>query len=196
MSGNPRPGPSSWSDKKLLTWGIIWLVLFFPVGIVMLVVYGTRKSRQTATITLQQNLPPPHPLRGWTNVGLYEIHGINPKTNRSNKKTCECFSESAAKAWAISSGLVEPITVTEISSDRATENQITYLQQLGAQVDFDSLTKEDASELIDFIKDNDRRHINQQEFDMATQRGYKISSLAGTTTFRYIMQYGHRPYGN
>lgn len=196
MAGNQKPGLSSWSDRKLLTWGIIWLLLFFPVGIPLLIIYGVRKSGRNTPQFAPEALPAPHPLRGWTNMGLFEIHGINPKTNRSNKRTCECFSESDAKAWAFSSGFIEPITVSEIPSDRATDNQIAYLQQLGAQVDFESLTKEDASELIDFIKDGDRRHINQQELDMASQRGYKISSLAGPTTFRYIMQYGYRPYDN
>lgn len=194
MARKTNSGISAWSDKKLLTWGIVWLFLFFPVGIPLLVIYGVRKVGRNTPRFSPEALPLPHPLRGWTNMGLYEVHGINPKTNRSNKRTCECFSESDAKAWATSSGLVEPFTIMELPSDRATENQIAYLQKLDAWVDFESLTKVDASALIDFIKDGDRRHINQQELDMATEKGYKISSLAGPTTFRYVMQYGYRPY--
>ena len=47
-----------------------------------------------------------HPLRGWANLGLYGVHGINPKTGRSNKKTCQCLSENEAKEWALSAGQI------------------------------------------------------------------------------------------
>lgn len=46
MAKRKKKSSGPWSDKKLLTWAIVWTVLFMPVGIVMLVHYFSRKSRR------------------------------------------------------------------------------------------------------------------------------------------------------
>ena len=46
MAKAKKNSGGAWSDKKLLTWAIIWFILFMPVGIVMLVHYFSRKSRR------------------------------------------------------------------------------------------------------------------------------------------------------
>ena len=48
----------------------------------------------------------PHPLRGWTNMGVYEVRGVNPKTGRQNKKRIEAIDEATAVAQA---GLGAPV---------------------------------------------------------------------------------------
>jgi len=44
-----------WSDKKLLTWSIVLLILFWPVGLCMLIYYFTRKGKQKSYPTVANN---------------------------------------------------------------------------------------------------------------------------------------------
>lgn len=136
------------------------------------------------------------PLRGWTNLGIYEIHGVNPKTGRSNKRMHECLSEAAAKEWALADGLVEPITVVEVPRDMATEKQIEVCRKLGldAGLDFSKLTKVDVNALIWRHDDGDSRCISDEEWCAACDAGYIVSALCGPTHFQYIMETGDWRY--
>ena len=132
----------------------------------------------------------PDPLRGWTNIGLYEVHGINPKTGRSNKKSCQALSDEAARAWALSVGLVDPITVSETPRLRPSSAQIKRLKKEGYRGDVGLLTNVDASAIISYAEDEDLRRITQAEWDKACAAGYEISALSGPSLYRAIMETG------
>lgn len=132
----------------------------------------------------------PHPLRGWTNLGLFEIHGVNPKTKRSNKKMHECLSETDARSWAISQGLVEPIQVSEVEQRRVTDGQKSALRKRGIQANLAELSIVDASALLWRKADGDSRKINQREWAAACRAGYPVSALCGPTFYRFIMSTG------
>ena len=136
------------------------------------------------------------PLRGWTNLGLFEIHGVNPKTGRSNKRMKECLSESDAKAWALSDGLIEPISVHEVPREMATEKQIALCKELGLDsgLNLSKLTKVDVNALIWRHDDGDSRRITDEEWCAACEAGYPVSALCGPTHFRYIMKTGDWRY--
>lgn len=136
----------------------------------------------------------PHPLRGWTNLGLYEVHGINPKTKRSNKRHYEAFTEDHARVQALSDGLVEPITVEEIQSSMATEKQIELCKELGIHENFRYITMIDVGALIWRHDDKDKRKINDEEWAAACKAGYPMSALCGPTHYRYIMENGTWKY--
>lgn len=135
-----------------------------------------------------------HPLRGWSNLGLYEVHGINPKTGRSNKKTCQCLSENEAREWALSAGLLEPITVKEIQSRMVSEWQADYCRKLGIRDSLQGLSMVDANALIWRHKDGDARKINGAEWAAACAAGILVSALCGPTHYKYIMRCGDWRY--
>ena len=130
------------------------------------------------------------PLRGWTNLGQYEIHGTNPKTGRSNKKTCLSLSDETAKEWALSAGLIEPIQVKELPRFRPSGSQEKRLKSCGYKGDINLLTNVDASAIISYTEDGDRRKITASEWKNACNAGYEISALSGPSLYRTIMKYG------
>ena len=71
-----------------------------------------------------------HPLRGYTNFGRFEVHGVNPETGRKNKKIIEALNQSEAIQAAVRLGLQPPISVREISCRMATERQYKYMDSL------------------------------------------------------------------
>jgi len=131
-----------------------------------------------------------HPLRGWTNLGLYEIHGINPKTKRKNKRLYEALTENQAREKALADGLAEPITIEEIESERATERQIELCKELGIHANYDCLTVVDMSALIWYHDDKDNRRITAAEWAAACKAGYLVSAFCGPTYYKYIMKHG------
>lgn len=132
----------------------------------------------------------PHPFRGWTNLGLYEVHGINSKTKRSNKRCYEAFTEEHARNQAIADGLVDPITVEEVQSDMASERQIELCKNLGIHADFRYMTMTDVSAIIWYHDDHDKRKITDEEWAAACEAGYPVSALCGSTHYKYIMKHG------
>lgn len=134
------------------------------------------------------------PLRGWTNLGLYEIHGLNPNTGRSNKKMHECISESEARLWAKANGLTEPIQVKEVQNRRASDEQIKVCQKMGIKANFQELSIVDANALIWYVDDGDKRKINSAEWAAACAAGYPVSALCGPTHYKYIMKHGDWRY--
>ena len=68
-----QQGGAPWSDGKLLTWGIIWTCLFFPVGIPMLIHYFNRKAKR--------QLPPVVPWSAWG----ADVHQSRPSVDRMHR---------------------------------------------------------------------------------------------------------------
>lgn len=130
-----------------------------------------------------------HPLRGWTNVGLYEVHGVNPKTGRSNKKMIEALSEGQAVAAAVAAGLADPITVSEVPQRMATDRQIEFAESLGEDVPAGA-TLLDASALICRVQDGEteEKAITQEQWAAAWVAGVPMSALAGQKFYRSAMK--------
>lgn len=145
----------------------------------------------------EQEKPSPYPMpnesapfRGWTNIGWYEVRGINSKTKRSNKKRCSALSGSDARRWALNAGLIEPISVMELERLRPSSYQIHALRKIGYNSGFEKMTNVDASALISYDDDGDRRRITQQEWNAACAAGFEISALSGPTLYQHIMETG------
>lgn len=68
-----------WSDGKLLTWAIIWIILFFPVGLGMLAHYFIRKSNRA--------LPPVVPWSSWPE----SVHESAASTERMERAISQGF---------------------------------------------------------------------------------------------------------
>lgn len=132
----------------------------------------------------------PHPLRGWTNLGMFEVHGVNSKTGRENKRTFEALTASDAMRKAIVEGLIEPITVTEIQRPMATDRQISYGASLGISITSD-MSMVDASAMICRVNDgetNFRDFISKSDWVDACRKGVVISALCGHKFYRSAMK--------
>lgn len=132
----------------------------------------------------------PSPLRGWTNLGTYELHGINPKTKRSNKRIYAAFTEGNAEEKAAAAGLVPPFQVKEIPSRPISESQRGFLVKMKYPGPYANLTLVDASAVISYVLDGDERLITSAEWAAACAAGYEISALSGPTLYQLIMKTG------
>lgn len=134
----------------------------------------------------------PHPLRGWTNFGMFEVHGMNPDTGRENKKIVEALTSSHAREQAASMGLAEPISVKEIQRPMATDRQIAYGESLGINITTD-MSMIDASALICRVDDGEtfRDRISKEDWFAACRAGVIISALSGPKNYESSMK-GHR----
>lgn len=131
----------------------------------------------------------PHPLRGYTNFGMFEVHGTNPETGRSNKVTVEALDSSDALRIATDvHGLSEPLTAQEVQRPMATERQISYGNSLGISITPD-MSMVDASAVICRSKDGDsfRDTLSKDEWVAACSERVVLSSLSGHTVYRSAM---------
>ena len=135
----------------------------------------------------------PHPLRGWTNFGTYEVHGPNARTGRSNKKTVDALDDAGARAAALAAGLAEPITVSEVRRRQITEAQADCLRRM--KVSFSGCeTLEDASALICMVNDREdpSGRITEDQWAAACAAGVLVSAFACQRLYRSCMK-GVRP---
>lgn len=131
----------------------------------------------------------PHPLRGWTNFGLYEAHGTNPKTSRSNKKMVEALDEAGAVAAALTAGLAEPVSVSEIQRRMITDAQADCLRRM--KVSFSGAeSMEDASALICMVNDREDTgdRITPDQWAAACSAGVLVSALSCQRCYRSCMK--------
>lgn len=135
----------------------------------------------------------PHPLRGWTNMGLYEAHGLNARTGRSNKKMVEALDEAGARTAALAAGLSEPITVSEVQRRRITEGQADCLRRMKVRFTGQE-SMEDASALICMVNDGETPadRITPEQWAAACSAGVLVSALACQRCFRSCMK-GAKP---
>ena len=132
----------------------------------------------------------PDALRGFTNFGVYVIHGINPKTGRGNKREGRGLDADDARSRALSSGLDDPVVVEEKARLRASRDQLAALARIGYKGPLALLTNVDAAALLSFEEDGDRRRITQAEWDAACVAGFDLSALTGPTLYKRIMKTG------
>ena len=153
--------------------------------------FGKKKTPEAgSTLRLPKS---PHPLRGWTNFGLYEVHGLNAQTGRSNKKKVDALDEAGAKAAALAAGLSEPITVSEVQRRMITDAQADCLRRM--KVGFSGReTLEDASALICMVNDREdpSGRITEDQWEAACAAGVLVSAFACQRLYRSCMK-GARP---
>lgn len=131
------------------------------------------------------------PHRCYTNFGLYEVHGINPQTGKPNKrKVIALDTTDAYRAARVLEGLLDPITVQEISPSMATDRQIEYAINLGHIV-IDELSRVDVSALIDNTKAEDT--ITEDDWNAACEARICVSACLSKSHFKQAMSY-HRDY--
>ena len=146
-----------------------------------------RKKKTVKPLSLPKS---PHPLRGWTNFGVFEVHGVNPSTGRQNKRIIEALTvEDAISKARSDEKLLDPITAEEIQRPMATDRQISY----GNSIDVIITEKEsmvDASALISRAHDGDPDDdfISETEWIIACKSGAVVSALSGHTLFRSVME--------
>ena len=135
-----------------------------------------------------------HPLRGYTNFGIFEVHGKNPETGRQNKRTIEALTDQDAIDQAKEVfGLVDPITVQEVQRPMATDRQISYGNELGIEIP-PNISTVDASAIICRMEDDDAPDdiLAKEEWDAACQAGVVISALCGHTFYNSAMKNAKR----
>jgi hypothetical protein len=155
--------------------------------------FGKKKSKEYDPMAISGiGIPTsPHPLRGWTNFGMFEVHGLNPSTGRENKRTLEALTSADAKNKALAAGLVEPISVSEVQRPMATERQIAYGKSLGIEITPD-MSMVDASASICRVNDGEsfRDIISRKQWVDACEAGVVISALSGPKCYLSSMKAG------
>lgn len=79
MANKKSAQKGAWSDGKLLGWGIFWLLMFFPVGIGMLLHYRNRKANR--------QLPPVVPWSAWG----ADVHQSRQSADRMHRAMSQGF---------------------------------------------------------------------------------------------------------
>lgn len=155
--------------------------------------FGLKKRKEYDPVADWPHLKP-HPLRGYTNFGMFEVLGKNPKTGRSNKVTVEALDITDALRVATNiHRLTEPLTVQEIQRPMATERQISYGSSLGISITSD-MSMVDASAMICRFEDGDsfRDALSKNEWVAACSKRVVLSSLSGHTVYRSVMAEAER----
>lgn len=149
--------------------------------------FGKKKAQDAESLL---RLPKsPHPLRGWTNFGLYEVHGLNTQTGRSNKKKVEALDEAGARSAALAAGLSEPITVSEVQRRMITEAQAGLLRRMNIRFTGHE-TLEDASAMICMVNDGEtpRDRITADQWAAACAAGVCVSALSCQRSYKSSMK--------
>lgn len=147
-----------------------------------------RKKKTVNPLSLPKS---PRPLRGWTNFGMFEVHGINPSSGRQNKRIIEALTveDAISKARSVEK-LLDPITAEEMQRPMATERQIAYGNSIGVCIT-EKETMVDASALISRANDGDPDddYISETEWIVACKSGAVVSALCGHTLYRSVMEH-------
>ncbi len=131
----------------------------------------------------------PHPLRGFTNFGRFEVRGVNPKTGRKKKVVVDALNTAdALRVAAEVHGLSEP-EAQEVQRPMATERQIAYAATFGVRIGA-GLSMLDASALICKCEDGDdpAEWLSPAEWSRACTERVLISGLSGSTLYRSAMR--------
>ena len=121
------------------------------------------------------------PSGGYVNFGTYQVTGINPKTNRKNKRKFEVLDEEKAIQMMIESGFGPPFDVSILPSREPTEAQIDYALDLGIAVPEDACFL-DVSALISRVTDDDEEVASEALAAKAHEYGLKFSRYHGRAT--------------
>ncbi len=118
------------------------------------------------------------PSGGFINYARYQVVGINPKTNRKNKRVYEEPTESWAILRAKQNGLIEPFEVVAIPSAEPTERQLDYAKDLGITVP-EGACKHDVSALISRVTNEDEQPADESIAMVANRFKIKLSRYSG-----------------
>jgi len=128
---------------------------------------------------------------------LKKVIGINPSTNRKNKRVYEVRNKVDARKCAENKGLVEPFDITVLPSVPPSERQLTYAKVLKACIP-DVTCPLDVSAIISRITDNDESPVPEKLAHHAQEYGLKFSRYHGRTATMNtakaslsVMEYGN-----
>lgn len=120
------------------------------------------------------------PSGGYINYTVFQVIGINPKTNRKNKRVYEEITEEKAIARAQEEGFVAPFDVSVLPAKEPSERQLAYAKDLKIVIP-DGACFDDVSALI-------TRVVELRE-EPADARVAKAAHLCGVKFSRYIDSY-------
>ncbi len=104
--------------------------------------------------------------------------GINPKTNRKNKRVYETRREEQAIKCAIDEGFEAPFEVTAIPFDPPSERQLDYANSIGIYVPPEAC-RYDVSAMLSRYEDDDEEPVDEKIAKMANIYGIMFSRYAG-----------------
>ncbi len=134
----------------------------------------------------------PHPLRGFMNMGIYEVTGKNPETNRSRTRTCRAVDEAGAVRAAMTEhGLIAPFSVKEEAYPEIDEETKAELAAEGVYVP-EGAKADDYWAASQRGRDYDDTTVTREQWEYAASRGVTLSALAGETLAREIFQNNHK----
>lgn len=127
------------------------------------------------------------PSGGYVNFGRFQVTGINPKTNRKNKRIVEAQNAESAFECVRNMGLIAPFEVLVLPSLPPTERQLSYAKDLGAVIP-DGACQVDISAIISRITDDDEGQAPEQLAHQAHIFGLKISRYHGRKAIMSISE--------
>lgn len=127
------------------------------------------------------------PSGGYVNYAIFELHGVNPKTNRSNKKLYKCRDSEEAVNLATNDGLVAPFDISVIPNDPPTERQLAYARNLGITIPAGACMH-DVSALLSRVEDNDEEAPDENTVRKAMALGVHFSRYAGRKTLCEVVE--------
>lgn len=118
------------------------------------------------------------PSGGYVNYARWQVIGINPKTNRKNKRVYETRREEQAIKCAIDEGFEAPFEVTAIPFDPPSERQLDYANSIGTYVPPEAC-RYDVSAMLSRYEDDDEEPVDEKIAKMANIYGIMFSRYAG-----------------
>lgn len=127
------------------------------------------------------------PSGGFVNYARFQVVGVNPSTNRKNKRVYETRFEEDARKCAKNEGLVEPFEITVLPSVPPSERQLEYANVLEACIP-DGACSLDVSAIISRITDNDETPVSNNVACQAQKYGLKFSRYHGRAAILKIAE--------
>lgn len=131
----------------------------------------------------------PHPLRGWTNFGRYQISGTSLNTGRATRTLRLAFTQE--EALRIASGCIDlkkSYEVKEVLMEKASVEQIAYCKAVGYPVE-GFLNTFDASAMLTRYEDgaSPNVYVTQNDWESACRSRCVLSALAHRYVFGYYI---------
>ena len=124
-----------------------------------------------------------NPLRGFMNMAVFSVSGVNPSTNRKKTVTVQAVDMESAIA---ASGLLNPIA-TETGWERPTERQVAYAKQIGLSIP-KGATQRDVSALLTRLEEHDSGPISSDLVLKAAENGIAMSFFTGPTQYKWMTE--------
>ena len=124
-----------------------------------------------------------NPLRGFMNMAVFSVSGVNPSTNRKKTVTVQAVDAEAAIA---ASGLLNPVA-TETGWERPTERQIAYAKRLELSIP-KGATQRDVSALLTRLEEHDDGPIPSDLVLKAAENGMAMSFFTGPSQYKWMTE--------